>query len=356
MNNNEFKEIEKNVEKQIENDGIADKPVDKEPKEKQSVSVKSVNTNWFKKNYKNLITVGIFVASLCVACSSLKKTNTTDVDPTTISVTTEPTTDTTNPTDSTVALDEKEEFESNPKYGYIKTADKLTAENIDEMVQVILEDNQSKGLNIDPTFIRSALFITNIDHLDQDDIKKMWKNNDLNIMEEITNMYNYTSAVGTHNNNIALGQKEGQYIALSNLAFDSEDRTILRELDAEFVDLVNGLNKDMTSEEYQQSFKYITEFYTGFGYLNTGDEQYSNYSLTSGGGLLSEQYWPMFSIVYGESEFITDENKVDIHTLTYGNSEGDDATLNGHKYLPAIVNHESLNCLGEEEKTLTKTQ
>lgn len=356
MNNNEFKEIEKNVEKQIENDGIADKSADKDSKEKQSVSVKSVNTNWFKKNYKNLITVGIFVASLCVACSSLKKTNTTDVDPTTISSTTEPTTDTTNPTDSTVALDEKEEFESNPKYGYIKTADKLTAENIDEMVQVILEDNQSKGLNIDPTFIRSALFITNIDHLDQDDIKKMWENNDLNIMEEITNMYNYTSAVGTHNNNIALGQKEGQYIALSNLAFDSEDRTILRELDAEFVDLVNGLSKDMTSEEYQQSFKYITEFYTGFGYLNTGDEQYSNYSLTSGGGLLSEQYWPMFSIVYGESEFLTDENKVDIHTLTYGNSEGDDATLNGHKYLPAIVNHESLNCLGEEEKTLTKTQ
>lgn len=356
MNNKEFEEIEKNVEKQIENDGIADKSADKDSKEKQSVSVKSVNTNWFKKNYKNLITVGVFVASLCVACSSLKKTNTTDVNQTTISSTTEPTTDTTNPTDSTVALDEKEEFESNPKYGYIKTADKLTAENIDEMVQVILEDNQSKGLNIDPTFIRSALFITNIDHLDQDDIKKMWKNNDLNIMEEITNMYNYTSAVGTHNNNIALGQKEGQYIALSNLAFDSEDRTILRELDAEFVDLVNGLSKDMTSEEYQQSFKYITEFYTGFGYLNTGDEQYSNYSLTSGGGLLSEQYWPMFSIVYGESEFLTDENKVDIHTLTYGNSEGDDATLNGHKYLPAIVNHESLNCLGEEEKTLTKTQ
>lgn len=354
MNNKEFKEIEKNVEKQIEDNGIADKPADKDAKEKLNISPKAID--WFKKHSFKLIITGVCVASLAVGCSVGKSSNNKGSESSSISVTTEPTTDTTNPTDSTVALDEKEEFESNPKYGYIKTADKLTAENIDEMVQVILEDNQSKGLNIDPTFIRSALFITNIDHLDQDDIKKMWKNNDLNIMEEITNMYNYTSAVGTHNNNIALGQKEGQYIALSNLAFDSEDRTILRELDAEFVDLVNGLSKDMTSEEYQQSFKYITEFYTGFGYLNTGDEQYSNYSLTSGGGLLSEQYWPMFSIVYGESEFLTDENKVDIHTLTYGNSEGDDATLNGHKYLPAIVNHESLNCLGEEEKTLTKTQ
>lgn len=351
MNNKEFKEIEKNVEKQIEDNGIADKPADKDAKEKLNISPKAID--WFKKHSFKLVITGVCVASLAVGCSIGKSTNNKGSENSSISVTTEPTTDTTNPT---FPLDKEPEFENNLEYGYIKTADKLTAENIDEMVQVILEDNQSKGLNIDPTFIRSALFITNIDYLDQDDIKKMWENNDLNIMEEITNMYNYTSAVGTHNNNTALGQKEGQYIALSNLAFDSEDRKILRELDKQLVDLANGLNQDMTSEEYQQSFKYITEFYTGFGYLNTGDEQYSNYSLTSGGGLLSELYWPMFSIVYGESEFLTDENKVDIHTLTYGNSEGDDATLNGHKYLPAIVNHESLNCLGEEEKTLTKTQ
>lgn len=354
MNNKEFEEIEKNVEKQIEDNGIADKIVDKDSKKKLNISPKAIN--WFKKHSFKLITTGVCVASLIVGCSIGKSTNNKGSENSSISVTTEPTTDTTNPTDSTVALDEKEEFESNPKYGYIKTADKLTAENIDEMVQVILEDNQSKGLNIDPTFIRSALFITNIDHLDQDDIKKIWENNDLNINEEIANMYNYTSAVGMHNNNVALDEMDGQYIALSNLAFDSKDRTILRELDAEFVDLVNGLSKDMTSEEFQQSFKYITEFYTGFGYLNTGDKQYSNYSLTSGGGLLSEQYWPMFSIIYGESKYSTTENKEDIHTLTYGNSEGDDATLDGHKYLSAIVNHESLNCLGEEEKTLTKTQ
>ena len=50
MNNKEFEEIEKNVEKQIENDGIADKSADKDSKEKQSVSVKSINSNWFKKN------------------------------------------------------------------------------------------------------------------------------------------------------------------------------------------------------------------------------------------------------------------------------------------------------------------
>ena len=236
----------------------------------------------------------------------------------------------------------------------------LTAENIDEKVQEILEDNKSRGLNIDPTFIKSALFITNIDYLDQEDIKKMWENNDLNIIEEIQNMYNYTSAVGTHNNNVALGQKEGKYIALSNLAYDEEDKTILRELDTEFVDLVNGLHDDMTNEEFQQSFKYITEFYTGFGYLTTNGTDYSNYSLTAGAGLLSEQYWPMFSVIYADSEYLTKENAIDIKTLSYG-TDGTDAVINGSKYLGSIVNHESLQCLEdnqelEQEKTLTKTQ
>ena len=237
----------------------------------------------------------------------------------------------------------------------------LTAENIDEKVQEILEDNKTRGLNIDPTFIKSALFITNIDYLDQEDIKKMWENGDLNIIEEIQNMYNYTSAVGTHNNNVVLGQEQGQYIALSNLAFDAEDKTILRELDQEFVDLVNDLkNKNMTAEQFQASFKYITEFYTGKSPVVTNGVEYNNYSLTAGAGLLSEQYWPMFSVNYANSEFITKENMIDIKTLSQGTEE-QPAVINGSKYLGSIVNHESLQCLEEtqeleSEKTLTKTQ
>lgn len=231
----------------------------------------------------------------------------------------------------------------------------LTAENFEEKVQEILTDNQSKGLNIDPTFIRSALFITNIDYLDQEDIKKLYGNTDLNMIEEIQNMYNYTSAVGTHNNNVALGQEEGQYIALSDLAYDEQDKLILRELDQEFVDLVNDLkNQNMTDEQFQASFKYITEFYTGKSPLVTDGVEYDNYSLTSGAGLLSEQYWPMFSVNYASSKFITKENMIDIKTLSEGTEE-QPAVINGSKYLGAIINHESLACL-EEEKTLTKTQ
>ncbi len=237
----------------------------------------------------------------------------------------------------------------------------LTAENIDEKVQEILTDNQTKGLNIDPTFIKSALFITNIDYLDQEDIKTLYDGTELNMIEEIQNMYNYTSAVGTHNNNVALGQEDGQYISLATLAYDEQDKAILEELNTEFIDLANELkNKTMTSEEFQESFKYITEFYTGNDYLTTNSEQYSNYSLTAGGGLLSEQYWPMFSVVYSNSEYLTAENKVDIKTLSYG-TDGTDAVINGSKYLGAIINHESLNCLDNTqemttEKTLTKTQ
>ena len=231
----------------------------------------------------------------------------------------------------------------------------LTANNIDEKVQEILTDNKAKGLSIDPTFIKSALFITNIDYLDQEDIKKMWENNDLNIIEEIQNMYNYTSAVGTHNNNVALGQEEGQYISLAALAYDEQDKIILEELNTEFVDLANELkNKTMTSEEFQASFKYITEFYTGKSPLITDTAEYDNYSLTSGAGLLSEQYWPMFSVNYASSEFITNENIIDIKTLSEGTTDSP-AVINGSKYLGSIINHEALACL-EEEKTLTKTQ
>ena len=230
----------------------------------------------------------------------------------------------------------------------------LTAENFEEKVQEILADNQSKGLNIDPTFIRSALFITNIDYLDQEDIKKLYGNIDLNMIEEIQNMYNYTSAVGTHNNNVVLGQEEGQYIALSALAYDEQDKLILRELDQEFVDLVNDLkNQNMTDEQFQASFKYITEFYTGKSPLVTDGVEYDNYSLTSGAGLLSEQYWPMFSVNYASSKFITKENMIDIKTLSEGTEE-QPAVINGSKYLGAIINHEALACL-QEEPTSEKT-
>ncbi len=237
----------------------------------------------------------------------------------------------------------------------------LTAENFEEKTQEILADNQSKGLNIDPTFIRSALFITNIDYLDQEDIKKLYGNTDLNMIEEIQNMYNYTSAVGTHNNNVALGQEQGRYIALSDLAFDEQDKAILKELDAEFVSLVNDLkNQNMTDEQFQASFKYVTEFYTGKSPLVTDIGEYDNYSLTSGAGLLSEQYWPMFSVNYASSEFITKENMIDIRTLSEGTDE-QPAVINGSKYLGSIINHESLACLEETatptpEKTLEKTQ
>lgn len=230
----------------------------------------------------------------------------------------------------------------------------LTAENFEEKVQEILADNQSKGLNIDPTFIRSALFITNIDYLDQEDIKKLYGDTDLNMIEEIQNMYNYTSAVGTHNNNVVLGQEEGQYIALSALAYDEQDKAILYELDQEFVDLVYDLkNQNMTAEQFQASFKYITEFYTGKSPLVTDGVEYDNYSLTSGAGLLSEQYWPMFSVNYANSKFITKENMIDIRTLSEGTEE-QPAVINGSKYLGAIINHEALACL-QEETTLEKT-
>ena len=316
---------------------------DKSLKPVKNLKVNPKSKNFFQKN-KGKITVALAIASIAAGYFLGNKLDGSKKNQTNVA-------ETASITDSRMI----EEPINNEAETVITEEKLLTANNIDEKVQEILTDNKAKGLNIDPTFIKSALFITNIDYLDQEDIKKMWENNDLNIIEEIQNMYNYTSAVGTHNNNVALGQEEGQYISLVALAYDEQDKIILEELNTEFVDLANELkNKTMTSEEFQASFKYITEFYTGKSPLVTDTAEYDNYSLTSGAGLLSEQYWPMFSVNYASSEFITNENKIDIKTLSEGTTDSP-AVINGSKYLGSIINHEALACL-EEEKTLTKTQ
>lgn len=308
-------------------------------KTKSKIKVSKNAPGFFKKHKYKLVTGALVVGGLIVGYLIGQGTNTPSQEPQSIVDTMDD--------ENTTKTQEVEEK-------------KLTAENFDQVVQDILTDNQSRGLNIDPTFIRSALFITNIDYLDQEDIKALYGGTDLNMIEEIQNMYNYTSAVGTHNNNLAFGNIDGSYISLANLAYDPEDKAVLHEMDVEFTDLVNDLNsKEMTSEEFQASFKYITEFYTGAGSVTTDGNSYSNYSMTSGGGLLSEQYWPMFSVIYASSEFITNENQIDIKSLSEG-VDGHDAVVNGSKYLGGIINHESLNCLDEpvveEDKTLTKTQ
>lgn len=242
---------------------------------------------------------------------------------------------------------------------------KLTAENFEQTVNTIVKDNEAKGLVIDPVMVRSTLFITNIDYLSQEDIKTLYGDKDLNMMEEIINMYNYTSAVATHNGEIRKSQIEDprreeitgkktekttkQYVSFVEFAYDEEDKLMLEELDTEYLDLVTDLkNKTMTNEEYQASIKYTSEFFTGVGSLDTKGKSYSNYSFTSGGGLLSEFYWLMMNEVYTRaSEFLTDENYTDIVTITKN-------VTNGSRYLSSIINHESLNCLEETEKTLVK--
>ena len=210
-------------------------------KTKSKIKVSKNAPGFFKKHKYKLVTGALVVGGLIVGYLIGQGTNTPSQEPQSIVDTMDD--------ENTTKTQEVEEK-------------KLTAENFDQVVQDILTDNQSRGLNIDPTFIRSALFITNIDYLDQEDIKALYGGTDLNMIEEIQNMYNYTSAVGTHNNNLAFGNIDGSYISLANLAYDPEDKAVLHEMDVEFTDLVNDLNsKEMTSEEFQASFKYITVFY-----------------------------------------------------------------------------------------------
>ena len=90
--------------------------------------------------------------------------------------------------------------------------------------------------------------------------------------------------------------------------------------------------------------------------MATENGDYSIHSLTSGGGLLAELYWPTFSTYYAGSDLITSQNKIDIKTLSDG-TNGSEPILNGSRFLGSIVNHEALQCLEENnEKTTSKTQ
>ena len=236
----------------------------------------------------------------------------------------------------------------------------LSASNIDEKVSSIAKANKEKGLFIDEEKIKSALFVTNIDYLSANDVYNLfgYKLKDIDddtarmsvIATEIQNMYDYISAVRTHNNN---GNK---HISLAILAYDEEDKKILEELDNEYVTCKKSIdNKTITESAYQESFKYITEFFAGNGYLTVGNEKYSINSLTSGGGLLSEGYWPALAVMYSNSDLLTKENAIDIKTLSESTKD-QPAIVNGSRFLGKIISAVD-NCVTQIEdnsKTLTK--
>lgn len=233
-----------------------------------------------------------------------------------------------------------------------ETKQTINADNIDEIVANIAKSNQEKGLSISEEKIKSALFITNINNFESHDLYELFgkqldgvnEETKLSLMlKEIQNFYDYTSAVRTHNNN---GR---EYVTLTNLVYNDQDKAIINELDTEYKDLVKGLS-DMKEKEYQESFKYITEFYLGNGYLTIDGNNYQVNSLTAGGGLLAEAYFPMLSVVYAKNDLITKDNINDIKALSQG-TKNQDAIINGSRYLGSIISVVN-NC--ETEKTLTK--
>lgn len=335
-------EVLKDKEKRAEYDkqlGIKNAPVAIESSPKVSNLEVKASKNWFQRNKGKLITTGILIAGFVVGSLVGAHWNSHPAEPNSITTSSE------TPTPTPQA----------------EVEEKITAQNIDTKVEEIVKDNKTKGFSIDPEMVKAALFITNVDYMEPQDIYDIFayqldgiESNDTRMMiisEEIQKMYDYVSAVRTHNNN------GGEYISMVNLAYDKEDIAVLEELDTEYRDLVADLKSgEITEAEYQESFKYITDFYTGKGYLNTKGNEYSNYSMTAGGGLLSEAYWPMFAVAYKSSELETKENAIDIKTLSEGTKDSD-AVVNGSKYLGSIIGAIN-NCttyLTPEEPEMDKT-
>lgn len=217
----------------------------------------------------------------------------------------------------------------------------LTAENFESKVEEIHDYVESKGLSIDKAMIRSALFVTNIDYLKQEDIKTLFSDFDINIIEEISNMAQYVSAVTQHN------ITKSKPITLTNLIYDEEDLAIMQALEEEDQYLKNSISSNrITKQEYNESFDLIANFYRGNGYITTANgDKYSINSFTAGGGALSELYWPSFNVAYMSSNLKTRDHEKAMESISLN-------VINNSKYLSAIRLHESLSCLEGKQKTL----
>lgn len=217
----------------------------------------------------------------------------------------------------------------------------LTAENFESEVEKIHDYVESKGLSIDKAMIRSALFVTNIDYLNQEDIKTLYNDLNINITEEISNMAQYVSAVTQHN------ISKSKEITLTNLIYDEEDFAIIQALEEENNYLRDGISSNsITKTEYNESFDLIADLYRGNGYITTANgEKFSINSFTAGGGALSELYWPSFNVAYMSSNLKTRDHEKAMESISLN-------IINNSKYLAAIQLHESIGCLKGNQKTL----
>lgn len=220
----------------------------------------------------------------------------------------------------------------------------LNGSNFDSTVASIMKSAHDKGLDIKEEIVRSALLLVNLDVLSDEDLVKL-AGEDINMQHELQNLLDYVSMVETHN--LSANNSLDKHIPLYTLAYDELDRAMLKELDVEYMDLMEDIqNKELKDEDKAKTIastiNYIYEFAIGSGKLDLTDGDYNKLNLGSGAGILAESY--MTAIAEEVRNVTKNEYKLQINAIA--------ENTNGLSYINDIYKTE-IPCL-ESEKTLTK--
>ena len=207
----------------------------------------------------------------------------------------------------------------------------INSENIDVMANYFTEQAASKGLEVNPEEVRSALIIANKDSISKEELEAMVPG--LDLVSEYNKANNYSCAVNSHNiANCLYGKDMTKYVSVSNLCY-SNDSHIVQSLEAYNVYLTECMNRGyLTEDEYNTTFRLITRFYEEKSGLVVGDFEYNYEDLTAGGKYFAEvAIWPNFSVAFTISDYATEDTLADIKSM-------ERVTIDGAKYLNELTN------------------
>lgn len=183
--------------------------------------------------------------------------------------------------------------------------------NITDMTSLIndlLVNYEEKGLTgVTKEMLVSAIVVTNIKDVTNEDIKTIYGDN-FSIDKAINDTDMLTSLIATHNNKI---KDEKNYIWMSNLSFNLDDKIVLNGLDEFNIWLFNSIKENKIDKEiYQIKYENISSFYkeiNDYGY-------YTN--LTAGAKNLADAYFMVSGTSFVKCNALTKVQLKDIENMS----------------------------------------
>lgn len=296
------------------------------------------NKSFFKKHLGKIVLVTLAGVAIIAGAHSCNKKNGNNVTPTVTPVPTKKpsVTATVTPTPTVVPTATPTPI---PEVG-------MTANEINEVANVITAENALKGLYVDYNQLTTALAFANLTSLSNQAINTMFGDEDMT--EMFKQSHKYIDKVA--NNNIFNALDEEKYVRISDLVGNQTDKEILCSLEDCYLEFVKAANEGtLTNEEYQALVTNICGFYyRETNFFNT--EAKSDYDALSAGAkyLADKCIFPQFNMSFYESEFMTDANEQELRRLQTSGLDGGNYKTDILCYIDSAI--ASL----EQEKQLVK--